>query len=164
MGRPKIRIGNCLNGCDRPADALGICKTCYKKQYYSKNRLKENQSRSEFNKAHKDDMARRKRERQKVDISYKLANTLRNRLNAAIKGGGSIKYLGCSLDELKKHLEAQFAYGMSWDNHARYGWHIDHIIPLASLDLTIEENLKKVCHYTNLRPLWWQDNLARRYE
>ncbi len=163
MGRPKIRTGNCANGCVKPADALGICKICYKRAYYKLNNLKENEVRKSFQKKNRHKVAERKREREKEDICYKIANRLRHRLNRAIKGGRSIDYLGCSIEELKSYLEAKFEPGMSWDNHTTYGWHIDHIIPLASLDLTIEDNLKKVCHYTNLRPLWWQENLGRRY-
>ena len=163
MGRPKLNIGCCLL-CNEASWTKGLCSAHYKKQYYSLNKEKECKSRSDFNKAHPEDMARRKRERQKVDINYKLANTLRSRLNSAIKGGGSIEHLGCTLDELKKHLELQFVEGMTWNNHTTYGWHIDHIIPLASLDLTVEDNLKKACHYKNLRPLWWKENLGRRYD
>jgi hypothetical protein len=108
-------------------------------------------------------MSERKRKRETKDINYKLANRLRHRIYSAIKTGGAINNLGCSIEELKKHLESQFKPGMSWGNYGKNGWHIDHIIPLASLDLTISENLKLVCHFTNLRPLWWHENLGRRY-
>jgi hypothetical protein len=48
---------------------------------------------------------------------------------------------------------------MSWENHGMYGWHIDHIIPLASAK--DEDEIYKLCHYTNLQPLWWFDNLSK---
>lgn len=69
--------------------------------------------------------------------------------------------IGCSPDELKKHLENQFQPGMTWDNHGLYGWHIDHIRPCASFDLTDPEQQKQCSHYTNLQPLWAQDNLDK---
>jgi len=50
---------------------------------------------------------------------------------------------------------------MNWDNHGQYGWHIDHIKPVNTFDLTDEEQLKKCWNYTNLRPLWWDENLKR---
>lgn len=49
---------------------------------------------------------------------------------------------------------------MSWENHGLFGWHIDHKIPLSSAK--DEEELKKLCHYTNLQPLWAIDNIKKR--
>ena len=40
---------------------------------------------------------------------------------------------------------------MTFDNHGLYGWHIDHIIPLSTAKT---EEAIKLCHYTNLQPLW----------
>lgn len=57
------------------------------------------------------------------------------------------------------HLEAQFAPGMTWENRGE--WHVDHIRPLASFDLTDPEQLRTASHYTNLQPLWASDNLAK---
>jgi len=48
---------------------------------------------------------------------------------------------------------------MSWKNYGRKGWEIDHIIPLSSA--TTKEELIKLCHYTNLQPLWWWENLEK---
>ena len=41
---------------------------------------------------------------------------------------------------------------------------IDHIEPLCSFDLTDREQLLKACHYTNLRPLFKEDNLKKKSE
>jgi hypothetical protein len=41
----------------------------------------------------------------------------------------------------------------------RKAWHIDHVHPLASFDLTKESERIKAFHYTNLRPLWARANL-----
>lgn len=105
------------------------------------------------------------KERKKYDLDFKLRIALRIRLNSAINGnyktGSAVSDLGCSIEELKKHLESQFQEGMSWDNWTRDGWHIDHIIPLASFDLSNSEEFKKACHYTNLQPLWAEDNLSK---
>ena len=67
--------------------------------------------------------------------------------------------VGCPPEYLKEHLETQFVDGMSWNNYGRYGWHIDHIIPLSSAKT--EDELYKLCHYTNLQPLWAEDNLKK---
>jgi hypothetical protein len=50
---------------------------------------------------------------------------------------------------------------MSWGNYGFRGWHIDHIIPLASFDLTDREQFLKACHHTNLQPMWAKENLSK---
>lgn len=103
------------------------------------------------------------RERYKNDVQFKLARLISDRLSKAAKKNtrlsGTLKYLGCSLQELKEHLSSKFTQGMSWDNHGE--WHIDHIVPLASADLMNENDLRRVCHYTNLQPLWAADNIRK---
>ena len=101
----------------------------------------------------------------KNDINFRLGTNLRNRLRRLLKKEKSskiaIKNLGCTIEELKNHLGSQFLPGMTWMNHGIFGWHIDHIIPLSYFDLTIEEHIKKACHYTNLQPLWSIDNIKK---
>jgi hypothetical protein len=103
--------------------------------------------------------------RYKTDIQYKLRKLLRSRLCLSLKNkcklGSSIRDLGCTIDEFKAYLESKFQTGMTWDNHGIHGWHIDHIKPLASFDLTDKKQLLIVCHYTNLQPLWATDNLTK---
>jgi predicted transcriptional regulator len=95
----------------------------------------------------------------------KLSYTVRIRTRQIFKYKGLNKklkfseYIGCSISELKKHIENQFQPGMNWNNHSRYGWHIDHKIPLSSAKT--EEEIYKLCHYTNLQPLWAFDNLSK---
>lgn len=108
----------------------------------------------------------KKREYQKRKMSdphYVLTRRLRNRLYYALqkkswkKNTKFSEYIGCSLEELKIHLEKQFITGMSWENQGE--WHIDHIIPLDSA--TSEEELYKLCHFTNLQPMWAADNIKK---
>lgn len=107
----------------------------------------------------------RLRLKRKNDIQYRLSFMLRKRLTTAIrnhqKSGSAVNDLGCSIPELKSYLESKFQPGMTWDNHGQHGWHIDHIKPLASFDLTDRKQLLEACHYTNLQPLWCQDNLSK---
>jgi hypothetical protein len=71
--------------------------------------------------------------------------------------------LGCTVNELAEYLESKFLPGMSWEN--RKLWHIDHIRPLASFDLTDPAQQRLAFHYANLQPLWARDNIrkGRRY-
>lgn len=105
------------------------------------------------------------KERRKIDVQFKLSLSLRARLNKAVrgnyKGGSAVKDLGCSIEELKRYLESKFQDGMTWDNWKINGWHIDHIKPLASFDLTDRNQFIQACHYTNLQPLWAKENLLK---
>lgn len=67
------------------------------------------------------------------------------------------EYLGCTYEEGRNYLASLFTEGMTWDNHGE--WHIDHIIPLASAKT--REELEPLFHYTNLQPLWAEDNLKK---
>ncbi len=95
----------------------------------------------------------------------RLACNLRVRIRKALiygdKSSSMLNLLGCTLIELRVHLEQKFARGMTWDNYGQFGWHMDHIKCCASFDLTDPEQQKKCFHYTNLQPLWWKDNLSK---
>jgi hypothetical protein len=105
------------------------------------------------------------KQKRKKDIHFKILLNIRSRIGNAIKQNKktqkTIVLLGCSMPELITHLEKKFTEGMSWKNHGRKGWHIDHIIPCSSFDLTDTEQQKKCFHYTNLQPLWAEDNLRK---
>ena len=94
-------------------------------------------------------------------ISKNLRRRLRNALNNKIKSGSAVKDLGCSIESFKAYLESKFQQGMTWYNYGYDGWHIDHIKPLSSFDLTDRKQFLEACHYTNLQPLWAQDNLIK---
>jgi hypothetical protein len=84
-----------------------------------------------------------------------------NGLLKQYKDDSTIELLGATLTKVKNHIEKQFQEGMSWDNHSLKGWHIDHIKPCASFDLTDPKQQKECFHYTNLQPLWAEDNLRK---
>jgi hypothetical protein len=91
-----------------------------------------------------------------------LKHTVRVRIRHALgtkKSKHTIEYLGCSADFLKKYLEEQFKPGMTIENHGE--WHIDHILPLTPTDPISEDELIKRLHFTNLQPLWAQENLSK---
>lgn len=102
--------------------------------------------------------------RRKSDPVYRIKEIIRAGIWAAIKGkkkSRTVDLVGCSISELKLYLEKKFLNGMSWDNYGLFGWHIDHIRPCASFDLSDLAQQKQCFHYSNLQPLWWQDNLSK---
>jgi hypothetical protein len=92
-------------------------------------------------------------------LKYRISSLFRMALK--VRGYGKTtqvaKILGCTWEELATHIERQFLPGMTWLNRGE--WHIDHIIPLAVAKS--EDDVVKLNHYTNLRPLWAKDNLLK---
>lgn len=137
----------------------------YKKIYWKSNNYKKLQKIRRQGELYKKYQREYSKKRRSSDANYKLRRNLRSRLNMAIKveykSGSAVQDLGCTIPELKIHLENQFTEGMSWGNWCRDGWHIDHKIPLASFDLTNREELLRAVHYTNLQPLWGRENESK---
>ena len=144
----------------------------YQKEYRSRDKVIDRHKtyQKEYRESHKQERNEYHDRRYNEDFNYKMSFILRNRIRDAINGnfksGSAIKDLGCTIDELKKHIESLFQPNMTWDNWSPTGWHIDHKRPLASFDLANREEFLKACHYTNLQPLWASDNLKKsnKYE
>jgi hypothetical protein len=104
--------------------------------------------------------------RWKRDTKFRLLRTLRGRVAAALRAQKAGKWrktahlIGCSIEELKRHLETQFKQGMTWDNHGKH-WHIDHIKPCTAFDLTKPEEQLACFHWSNLQPLTASENLRK---
>ena len=111
-----------------------------------------------------------KRNRRNTDPIFKMVCNLRSRIQIALKSQGATKDIsskelfGADQEFVWKHLESQFKEGMTRENNNRKGWHIDHIKPMNSFDLNDPEQLKECCHYSNLKPLWWIENLQKSYK
>lgn len=148
--------------------------------YYEKNKSAVRKAQQDYNRAndaaikewHKKNYQKIKperrvylKERYDSDPVYKLGCNLRTSVYMAIKSnsrsGRSVELLGCSVKFLKKHIESKFTDGMTWDNWGFDGWHIDHIRPKASFDMSNPEDQKACFHYSNLQPLWAVDNLSK---
>ncbi len=139
----------------------------YAKSYIAKNKEKVDTYRKQYRQSHRDQeriyYRKYKKDRYHKDLDFRIRCILRSRIRDALqfgRAGSSVEGLDCSIKELKQHLENQFQPGMSWENYGE--WHIDHIIPLASFDLSDKKQFRKACHYTNLQPLWKKDNLTKR--
>lgn len=107
-----------------------------------------------------------RRRRLKTDAQYRLSQVLRSRLHHALarrakKSAPTEVLIGCTVAFVVKHLESQFMAGMSWANHGSE-WEVDHKKPVASFDLTRDEEQKACFHYSNLQPLWKHANRRKR--
>lgn len=96
-------------------------------------------------------------------INHKIKNQLICRIWHVLKGinksDSTMKLVGCSIDKLKKYLESKFKSGMTWKNYGK--WHIDHIKPCASFNLSKPSEQRKCFNYKNLQPLWAEDNWSK---
>jgi hypothetical protein len=134
---------------------------------YKNNKKKFGLYQIQYRLKNKKEINEHRKERKKIDINFRLSDNLRIRLSNAItrgqKAGSAIRDLGCSVDYFKKYLESKFSTGMSWDNYGwgENKWNIDHIHPLSKTDLTNRIELLKVCHYTNLQPMWHNENMKK---
>lgn len=165
------------------ASVCKLCKLEYKKQYDKDNRSRHNEYQKEWNRKnpekkkeydrvkfqkHKDKINKRIRDKYNTCSNTRIAQNIRTRIRLALKGKhkskSSQELIGCTYKYLMSYLEKKFEDGMSWDNHGE--WHIDHIRPCASFDLSDPEQQKQCFHYTNLQPLWASENLSKgaKYE
>jgi len=100
---------------------------------------------------------------EKNKLNHNISQAIRDSLRYGKNGRHWEDLVGFTLNDLKNHLENQFEEGMCWDNYGRFGWHIDHIIPIASFDITDYncEDFKKCWSLDNLQPLWAEENLSK---
>lgn len=146
----------------------------YRKAYYKeKDVLKVKERTKKYRSSEQGKKKRREQQRQRLkrDPIYKAKRLLRKRLWEYKNRFGTFsmsKSIGCSWDEFKEHVESLFythpvsGLKMSWENYGKGGWEIDHVIPLCSASTL--DDLLKLSHYTNLRPLWREDNVAKSIE
>lgn len=110
---------------------------------------------------------RRQSELLRTDPQFRIKRVISTRLHKKLRASGIKKntriseIIGCSMGELRIHLESLFEPGMSWKNHGVRGWHVDHKRPCASFDLSDPKQQAECFHYSNLQPLWWRVNLTK---
>lgn len=97
----------------------------------------------------------------KSSNSFRIADNLRRRVNSALHGksksSSTTKLLGCSIESLLDYLKERFVDGMEIENYGEV-WEIDHIVPCAKFDLSVPQEQLSCFHYTNLQPLFINDN------
>lgn len=140
----------------RKADPLKMERQRDKIKQWKKRNLEKNRS----------SVSRSIKARKRRDPGFKIVCNLRNRLREimGVTRDSSKKWnsalIGCDTHHLARHLESQFRRGMSWDNYGTH-WHVDHIQPCSSFDHTNPEHVRRCWHFTNLRPMWAKENIAK---
>lgn len=136
------------------------------RRYEEKRRQRDPDRSSRYGRKNRPRLREKDRHRYKNDPVFCTKKRIRARLQACLrrgmagkKWGATMALTGCTTEQLMAHIESQFTEGMGWHNRSR--WHIDHIVPCASFDLTGEEGQKACFHYTNLRPLWAAENMKK---
>lgn len=149
------------------------------KEYYEKNKEKAKANVRQYRKDHKDVIKKKRkdyqrryrskineraRKRRKTNPNFAVRGVLGGRLRDALRGqtksATTMALLGCTIEELKKYLQKQFVEGMTWENRSTT-WHIDHMLPCSSFDLSDKEQQRRCFHYSNLQPLFASENMSK---
>lgn len=154
-----------------------ICKNCRHQEYIldsknAKERTKINRKKKpdlykKMNQLYREKTKERRnlnaKKRRSEDPIYRIRHNLRMRLNRAVKGiaksAHTMELLGCTIDFFMSHLSSQFQENMTWENYGK--WHIDHIRPCKSFDMTDESQQRECFHWSNMQPLWAIDNIIK---
>jgi len=139
------------------------------KQRYQKNKERRLEQMGQYYQENKERIieqtGRWAREKYNTDPMFRLRHNIASLIRLSLSNNGysknsrTYKILGCSYDEFVKHIKSQFVEGMTWENYGRYGWELDHIIPVSSA--MNEEEIYLLNHYTNFQPLWVEDNRSK---
>lgn len=152
-----------------------------RKEYYQENREHILEQKKKYTDSHKQEKAeydkvyrqqnkerlrKQKNEWAKNSLEHKIVNNIRRRVAHALKGESKSEHtmslIGCDIEFLKEYISSMFSEGMSWDNYGE--WHLDHIRPCSSFDLSNPDEQKECFNYKNLQPLQAIDNLKKAYK
>jgi hypothetical protein len=134
-----------------------------KRRYRAKNAEKIKLAKQKYGVENRDKIAKSLAKRRANNPIVRMANSMRRSIRRYLDAGqkgemSSFEIIGCSKDDLRKHLESKFRDGMTWQNYGKH-WHIDHIVPLIS-SKSVKE-IKRLCHWTNLQPLTAFENISK---
>lgn len=163
----------------------GICKSCKHEAYRLKHPEKTKEEKEESkrqsqerrrvylenwkNSGGRNKIREYKKLRYKTDINFKLQRNISRRIAGVLKrvrtkkSDKSLKLVNCTIQFLKEYIQSKFTEGMNWQNHGKGNgkWAVDHIIPCEAFNLTNPKHQKICFHYTNLQPLWDNDNTIK---
>lgn len=135
------------------------------KTYHETHKVRLNAASRLYYQRHKQEIHEAARQRKKRDLNFRLKCNLSGRIRTALRASKTSKssatqsLIGCTVEFLRAHLESRFRKGMSWENYGE--WHVDHKVPCAAFNLTDPEEQKRCFHFTNLQPLWAEENYRK---
>jgi hypothetical protein len=159
-----LRKSHCID-CVKCQSKLNDLKDINKKHerdriYHHKNKVKRNLYVKEYHLANREKRALFDKNKYHTDLNFKLQTNLRNRIRIALKrnskSNSTNNLIGCDINSLRDHLSNNFKEGMTWNNYGE--WQVDHIIPCSVFDMKNPEDQKKCFHFSNLQPLWKEEN------
>lgn len=136
------------------------CKECWQNNNRTASVRLSNKGRYEKNKV---EIRKHEARRRKNDLKFRLRHNLKQSFKKFIanKSGSFSRYIGCSIEDFKKHIEEQFESWMSWENYANNNWHLDHIIPQSAFNPFSEEESMLCWNYRNFQPLSAKENIRK---
>ena len=133
------------------------------KEHIKEYRLKNKEHKKEYNKEYNSrpetqELKRNhNRNRYHTDINFRLKKICSTRLLQALKGfdkaASTMKLIGCTIDELRKHLESKFEPWMTWENQGLGGWDVEHIKACFHFNLADPEQQRECFNWSNLQPM-----------
>jgi hypothetical protein len=152
-----MRCCKCKRLCPRGTSSMcAPCRSVWHKTWRVKNPDKYRAASKRATESIKKDVTLRTRKA----IRQRMQKAIRRYAEGVVVESGKLRYLGCTVPNACAYLEQQFKRGMTWGNYGK-AWHIDHIAPCASFDLTTEDGRRRAFHYTNLQPLWAKENYRK---
>lgn len=135
------------------------------KVYYHTNKQKIKEKQKIWDETNKEKMKEYNKNyfntKYKTNIQYRVKSAISSRMRDCIKKKhGALVYIGCSIDVFINWIEYQFDCYMSWENYGSY-WHLDHVLPCSSFNLSREEEVFKCFNWKNMRPLEGRQNISK---
>lgn len=138
------------------------CKDCWKPREWNKEKQKASERKYI---AANPSKIREKWKKAALNPNRIMRDRLNKRISQSMlamntrKSNTTSYYIGCSIAYLKRWMEFLFTDKMNWQNYG--DWHIDHVLPCSSFDLTKVEDQIECFNWKNLRPCLKEENLSK---